>query len=359
MNLLPTFLQGCLLGLFIIFLGSPTALIAQVVKDTQITFELLSQESLTSSPPTLFQPPPSSSLPSAPHIERGAAPPVQPPPASVMLPYQLPHLQSEDGSTILQYGDRTSAISPNQTDFFWFDAQGKPNGQLIGIFDPHTLFAMSPDGYVAIVGKKSPTAVTVSWELYSPKGQVLWGATLPPDIVIPADPQIATGGRWASIIVRRHSDRSASYSLFIHEGLPSGPHAIPWNGVPQKMVFLDGTDRLFIQGKTNFGLIDLPNQKLLWERSEALRLLSPNGLKLDPDGQRLFAIVADWKGRIQKDYAARLTALKLSNGTLVGETSLPRRYRASSAIRLQQRQPDQLQISTPRQNLIYRFQEMP
>ena len=354
MNLLPTFLQGCLLGLFIIFLGSPTALIAQVVKDTQITFELLSQESLTSSPPTLFQPPPSSSLPSAPHIERGAAPPVQPPPASVMLPYQLPHLQSEDGSTILQYGDRTSAISPNQTDFFWFDAQGNLQRKLAKQYLTHPRLGMSEDGFVCIIGlatKIAPPQLTIS--LFSPKGGKIWEVPFPSNRQNFLVPKVFLKGKYIIFITRDKKDWKRDHQIHIFNNQGKALPLISWPSIYQKSVFAEGGEFLFIQGNFHYGLLDLRTGKLRGMKEGKIRLMSPKSLLLYQERDTYFLLDAVMQNRRNNLLPMTIKSFSIETGNLLGEKAIPNLHHSSEKIVLKTISQNEMQITTEKE--VFRY----
>jgi hypothetical protein len=241
------------------------------------------------------------------------------------LPKRLPTLVSLDGSAILQFGDEIQKMHPQQTNLFWLSQEGEVIEQVVDYFAGDTMISMSVDGFTAVAGKGIKDEAGVLFELYSPAGKKTWGVILAENqrvdsVVVSPEGKYAT----ANITDSKAPLKDQKVEIRDEEG-----SIIATNteiGIIHKIVLLESGDKAFVQGLKAYGLLKIPNGEFVWRRSGKVRLISPYGASLSPDGQILFLLMADFKGKSEPEYRWLLLALNASDGTTILEVTLPSKY---------------------------------
>jgi hypothetical protein len=122
-------------------------------------------------------------------------------------------------------------------------------------------------------------------------------------------------------------------------------------GIVQKIAVVGQSKALFVQGRDRHGLINLHDGNLAWTQPGNVRLISPSGASLSPDGALLFLLLADWSGKSQPAYPWRLKALDAADGQEVGMLAMPKPMVGSRADLFGRLSMDKVEIITDEDRL--------
>ena len=244
--------------------------------------------------------------------------------ADVSLPYDLPAIVSTDGTVVVQYGDTQDLSHPRVTHFYWLGGQGKERGRLEGYFRADAVIGLSDDGFTAIAGSRTEAPHVEVLSLFDPSGQRVWERPLEPGRDITTEPKVALRGERVVAVTRDAEKSLKDRWLMIFDKNNKEVKRIGTLGRIQKMVIVDRSESLFIQGRERYGLIQLSNGNIAWTRPGNIRLISPSGATMSADGTLLFLLLADWTGRPQNVYPWRLRAVDASNGQERGMVAMPK-----------------------------------
>lgn len=243
--------------------------------------------------------------------------------APVELPRDLETQVSGDGKTIVQFGDETKLDLPRRTDVYWLDAKGAVVGSLVGRYAGNAVVSLSTDGYTAVGGKRLDKPSEVTLGLYSPQGKPVWEVRLAANERV-AMAAVMPGGRSVVTVVTDGKRWLEDNRLTIHRerGAADAPVVL---GVVQKLVLLGDGQRAFVQGFDAFGVLDVAAKRLAWKRAGKIRMVSPHGAALAPDGRTLFLMLAGPKEKAtQAEYRWILRALDAATGDEKGSLELPK-----------------------------------
>ncbi len=272
------------------------------------------------------------------------------------LPHLLETMVSLDGKTILQFGDEILLTHPLRTDLLWVDKKGKVIKQLVNYYGGNAGIAMSNDGYTAVAGKLVENPDNVMMALYSPLGMEVWKIPLQMDQRI-AQMIVASGGQHVASIVTDHDKWLENHRLEIMDknGRLSG--TISGMGILQKIVLLGDGDKAFVQGYDAYGMVDIPTGELIWQRSGKIRMVSPYGATLSPDGQILFLMLADLKDRAEEAYGWKSLALDSATGGEMMVEYLPRKYPTTWDRIYEQVSASEIRILAGQQKITYSWEK--
>lgn len=244
--------------------------------------------------------------------------------AEVILPHDLPALVARNGSVVLQYGDTLDLSHPRVTHLYWLDAQGKQTGQLEGYFQTDALVGLSDDGYAAVAGSRveAPQAKVLS--LFSPRGERIWERLLSQDRAIHAEPVVALQGQRVAAITTDAQEPLKDHRILILDEKNDEVRTIGALGTVQRMVVVGQSKALFVQARDRHGLIRLSDGSTVWMQQGNVRLISPFGAALSPNGDILFLLLADWSEKPQPAYPWRLKALDAADGQEIGMVQMPK-----------------------------------
>ena len=244
--------------------------------------------------------------------------------ADVQLPYDLPSIISPDGHVVLQYGDTQDLSHPRVTHLYWLDGQGREHGRLEGYFRAAALIGLSDDGFTVVAGSRNEKPHAHVLSLFNPSGQRVWERPLESERVILTEPKVAFRGERVAAITCNAENPLKDHRILILDKKNTEVKAIDTLGLIQKIVILGQSKALFVQGRDRHGLIDLTDGNIVWTRPGNVRLISPSGAALNPDGTLLFLLLADWSGRSKAAYPWRLKALDATDGRVLGMVAMPK-----------------------------------
>ena len=119
----------------------------------------------------------------------------------------------------------------------------------------------------------------------------------------------------------------------------------------QKMVVVGQSKALFIQGRDRHGLINLSDGTVAWTQPGNVRLISPSGASLSPDGSLLFLLLADWDGRSKPAYSWRLQSLEATDGQVLSVMDMPKPMAGTRANLFGKIDADKVEIITDTEQL--------
>jgi len=243
----------------------------------------------------------------------------------VELPHLLDTMISLDGKAILQFGDRTGLRHPIRTDLYWVDSAGKVVGRLQDHYAGRAAIAMSNDGFTAVAGKLMGESDTVEMALYSPAGVKLWEVQLPEDQRV-AQMSVMPGGQYIAALTTNSDAWLKDHRIEIRDqnGRPS--ETVSGMGVLQILVPLGDGSRIFVQAHSSYGIVDIATSELIWQRRGKVRMISPYGAALSPDGRTLFLLFADLRDGQEGVYGWQFLALDSATGEEMMLEYLPRKY---------------------------------
>jgi hypothetical protein len=275
----------------------------------------------------------------------------------VELPRVLETMISKDGKTILQFGDEIKLTHPRRTDLYWVDQSGKVVHQLVNHYAGNAVIAMSDDGFTVVAGKLFDKPDDAVVALYSPVGRELWVVRLEEDRRV-AQIVVTPKGQHAVAIVTDSQDWMQNHRVQIRHKNGEISAIVPDMGVLQKLVLLDDGSKAFIQGYDSYGMLDIPTGRLIWQRQEKVRMISPYGAGLSPDGTILFLLIADLKDKAEETYGWELVALNASAGERLLQEHLPKKYPSTWERVFEQISEDGIRILAGQQRVRYSWKRM-
>jgi hypothetical protein len=243
----------------------------------------------------------------------------------VELPYRLDLLVSRDAKTILQYGDEMKLDRPLRKDLFWISQEGQVVAELVDYFAGDARLTMSSDGFTAVSGSLITDPKNMKLALFSQSGTKLWERSLDSDARI-EQMLVFPEGEYTAAIVTDRDKYLTNHRIEIWNSTGERQSSINAMGIVQTLVFLDGSDKAFVQGYSNYGLLEIPSGRLLWKIPGKIRMVSPYGAVLSPDGTVLFLLQAEIEGRRKGVYSWRLLILDSLSGEQLAADLLPDKY---------------------------------
>jgi hypothetical protein len=258
------------------------------------------------------------------------------------LPTRLETLVSRDGRTVLQYGDDLIRMHPQRTDLFWVDDSGDIRAQVRNTYGGEAAVDMADDGHVAVAAPdyflshkheqllehthavQQETLV----DLYDPQGRKLLGGRLPKVRKVSMLRAIAGGGGvlLVSASASKPLEDNRLAVVRARGTLNDIPHSF---GIVQKISVLEGASRAFVQGTLAYGVIDLQQLRVLWQRAGKIRQISPYGAAIDTVRQRLYVMTGISVDAATQSYRWTLSVFGAENGTPLGQATLPQPYRST------------------------------
>lgn len=244
--------------------------------------------------------------------------------ADVTLPHDLPALVAKDGSMILQFGDEQDLSHPSVTNLYWLNSEGKEMAGLRGYYRADALVSLSEDGFVAVTGNlvEGPQGKFLS--MFDGQGKRLWEIQVGEGREVHAEPVVAPQGNRVALVATDSKSPLRRHRILIIDEQGKEVQTVNTMGIVQKIVAVGSGKALFIQGSERHGLIDLSTGSLSWSKEGNLRLIAPRAAALSPNGDVLFLLLAQWRGRPQAKYRWQLKALDASDGSVLGVFDLPK-----------------------------------
>ena len=256
----------------------------------------------------------------------------------VQVPLPLLVMLSDDGRTLLQYGDALMRMHPLRTDLFWIGEDGKVLVSVQNRYEGDALLDMSSDGFTAVAappffpareavnaGKPEPAHIV---ELYSPEGKRILSEKLAQGLIVHHLHALSAGEGVVLVVAPKETPLEQNELQFLREKEPLRRVATEF-GTLQKIVLLGKGDFVFIQGSNAHGIVELVTGKTRWRQVGKIRLVSPEGAAVGPDGKRLYLMTGD---RASPDalYHWTLSILDLENGKLLGQAKIDGSYRGTA-----------------------------
>jgi hypothetical protein len=271
--------------------------------------------------------------------------------AEIELPHDLPAVVSRNGSVVIQYGDTQDLSHPRITHFYWLDAEGKETGRLEGYFRADAVFGVSDDGFTAVAGSRVEAPHPEVLALFSPNGQQVWLRTLESGLDIVTEPMVALQGERVAVVTCNAETPLKDHRILILDGKNKEIKRIDSLGLVQRMVIVGQSKAIFVQGRDRYGLIDLSGGTIVWTQPGNVRLISPSGASLSPDGTLLFLLLADWSGKSKAAYPWRLKVLDATDGQDLGMVAMPKPMAGTRADLFGRVGMDQVEIITDEDQL--------
>ena len=270
----------------------------------------------------------------------------------LQLPQLLEVMVSQDGKTILQFGDEIRLTHPLRTDLFWVDQGGKTIEQVRDYFTGNAVIAMSEDGFTAIAGELYSKPDTMVLTLFSAMGEKLWEVQLEQDQRI-GNLLVVPEGKYVVSLVTDRNDWLRNHQLQIRHDNGKRSMTISGNGILQKIVLVGDGNILFVQGLKGFGMIDLAMGDLMWWRDGEIRMISPYAAALSPNEAILFLLLADFQGKAEATYRWEFLVLEAASGSELLQEYLPEEYPSTWDQVFEQVTSDKIKILAGEQRLIY------
>jgi hypothetical protein len=258
---------------------------------------------------------------------------------------------SLDGKTIVQYGDEQDQSHPTRTNIFWKDSSGKIIAQVAGYYAERALVALSSNGGTAIVGRLFNDRSKTVLSLYSALGQQLWEATLRPD-QRGATLKVSNNGEYVVLATTDQQQWLTDHELNVFDKSGNKVFSTGDFRVIQKVVVVDD-DHLFVQGYDDYGVVRISSDSILWKNEGKIRMTSPQGATISPDGQTLLLSLADFRGKRQRVYRWRLIGLNIADGKEAFSAWLPGEFPGTRNPVFEQVSADRIIIQTDSMRLIY------
>lgn len=271
---------------------------------------------------------------------------------SFELPHYLETLVSQDGQVIVQFGDVLDQSHPQRTNIYWADNNGKPVAQLVDYFAQEALVAISDDGFTAVTGPLYQNRNSKVLSLYSPVGEKVWETILEKD-QRPAILNLTQEGNHIALVTTDSTKWLTNHRLHIFDKQGKRLFSINAFRIIQKLVGVDAREHLFVQGYDDYGLVQISDGSVLWRKQEKIRMASLFGAKIDPQGQQLFLVLADFKGKTQPAYRWRLVVLNTIDGVQQASVWLPGEFPGTRNRVFEQISAERLQIRTTSKRFIY------
>ena len=116
-------------------------------------------------------------------------------------------------------------------------------------------------------------------------------------------------------------------------------------------------EKAFVQGYDTYGVVDIPSGELIWQRNEKIRMVSPYGATLSPDGKILFLMLADLKDRAEETYGWKSLALDSATGADMMLEYLPRKYPTTWDRIYEQVSASEIKILAGQQRITYSWEK--
>lgn len=231
-------------------------------------------------------------------------------------------LVSVDRNVILKYGQTGEVHLEHKTDLFWYKADGEMTKKIVGTYR-YLRVAMSPDGYVAICGKKMGGKRNMI-AMFKPGGEAM-SPTLP--LPPPKDCMgiaLARGGSSVALLTTKASDNwDKTVDVEIYSG--RGSRTVLAKGIkyPQGLFLSEDGNYVLVPGKNKAALVNLDARRLMWTQSRFFRMANPYAFNVDR-GRNLVMVNSVVLDREKPEKGNLLLNLvSLSKGTTVLEKLMP------------------------------------
>jgi len=246
----------------------------------------------------------------------------------IQLPYRLQPIVSYDGSTIIQYGDKTLLDLPKHLDVYWIDNDGKEKTGLVNHYSGDAQLDVSSDGYTAVGGTLLEKSRGASIGSYSPDGKKIWETGIAKNRRVSQLCAVRQGG--AVVAVTTDSENKLEkHQLDIYGKSGSLQSVVEDLGIIQRVVLVGDESTLFFGGRDYHGMIDVASGLVLWKNPGKVTLASPYGASLSPDGKNLFLMAVQFEGKRTGLYHWKFMILDALTGKEIGSNVLPEKYPAT------------------------------
>jgi hypothetical protein len=274
---------------------------------------------------------------------------------TIELPPTLETLVSQDGQTIVQYGDEHDQSHPSRTNIYWRDGGGKAVNQVTDYYAEKSLVSVSDDGLTAVTGPLFRDRNTIVLSLYSTAGEKLWERVLGKNDRS-AILRVTQGGNHVALVTTDKHKWLEGHRLHIMDKQGKSISSIDAFHIIQKVVVVDAGEHLFVQGFNDYGLLKITNGSVLWRKQQKIRMVSPYGAKIDPAGRILFLVLADFRGKLQAAYRWKLVALSTTDGMQQVSAWLPDEHRGTWNRVFEQISSERVQILTTTKRFTFSWQ---
>ncbi len=275
------------------------------------------------------------------------------------LPYILDTLVSLNGNVIVQFGDKNRFGHPLRTDIYWLDSNGKEVGSDDGFFSGGAVVSISDDGYTAVSGTslKNPDMTYIS--LYRPDGKKVWSREIEQGNRV-SNVFVSSGGDNVISIVTDSKALLKNHRIWTRGKNGDTKMVFSGAGILQKIVLLDSGTKAFVQGRGTYGLADFVEGKgsWKWKQKGKVRMISPYGAALSPDGKTLFLLLVDMvqiKKGTDGTYSWKILALNADTGERIFEETLPGKYPSTWSRVFEQVSNTEIVILTGQDRLVHQW----
>lgn len=275
---------------------------------------------------------------------------------SVELPYSLETLISEDGETMLQYGDESDMSHPTRTNLFWLDHNGRIKARTLNYYIERAFVSMSDDGFTIVAGGLFGNREQNACGLYSPTGEKIWEFILS-DGQRAAKVTVGPEGKHSILVTTDAVDWLNDHQIHILNSKGEMQNSFNNFKIIQKMTIVDKGQHLFVQGYDQYGLIRISDGNLLWIKKGKIRMISPFGAKMSPDGESLFILLADFDGKPKQKYRWNLVVHNTTDGSKIHSSWLPNKYPSTWNRVFEQISSDRLTILAGQKRFDYSWQK--
>jgi hypothetical protein len=244
------------------------------------------------------------------------------------LPRRLPLLVSADTRTFVQFGDEKELAHPRRMNVFWLDDTGRQTGEVVNHFAGDSTLNLSADGFTAVAGRLLEDPSGGALEVFSPTGERLWDAPLGPRERV-AQIEVSPKGEFATAFVTDAEALREDHRLVVWSEDGNRFEETAGPRILQKMVHFPAHERIFVQGKPEFGLFDVRAKRFLWKQRGTIVMVSPQAAALSPDGSTLVIAHAEIQGRRTGVYPWVIIALDAATGAELSRRRLEKPYAAT------------------------------
>lgn len=341
-----------IVGAFFILFSSLAIATAQIQK---ITFKLLSEETIVEPKETIqrilikrdkklltghllrVEKKVLLSLPDQPQLE---------------LPRKMDTIVSQDGRTVIQFGDELDLSHPTRTNLFWLNMKGEIVNQVVNYYAERSQISISDDGYTAIAGPLYRGRENIVVSLYSPSGKKIWEQTLGQDQRA-AKVNVTSKGKNTLLVTTNKRNWLKNHQIQIFNSKGQLQSSIIDFNVIQKITIVDKGEHLFVQGYDNYGLVEISNGATLWIQHDKIRMISPYAAKISPQGDLLFLLLADYQGKPKATYRWKLVSIGITDGKEHASTWLPNEYPGTWNRVFEQITSDMIKILAGKKRITY------